>query len=158
MSFNPEPTNLKDLMDECLYLLGHRFRGKQINVKKKYDEVVPPVRADQRQVEQVFMNILNNAADAVNSGGEIIVSVYKSKMGNNNEGIFVEIEDNGVGISKENIDKIFNPFFSTRLNPNGTGLGLSIAKAIVSRHNGNISAKSIPAKGTSFIIFLPLKV
>ncbi|MGE5796755.1 MAG: ATP-binding protein, partial [Ignavibacteria bacterium] len=158
MPFNPEPTNLKDLMNECLYLLGHRFRGKQINVKKKYDEGVPPVRADQRQLEQVFMNILNNAADAVDSGGEIIVSVYKSAKGSNHKGIVVEIEDNGVGISKENIDKIFNPFFSTRLNPNGTGLGLSIAKAIVSRHNGNISVKSIPGKGTSFIIFLPMNV
>jgi signal transduction histidine kinase len=62
-----------------------------------------------------------------------------------------------VGISKENIDKIFNPFFSTKLKSNGTGLGLSIAKAIITRHKGNISLKSIEAKGTTFKIFLPLK-
>jgi signal transduction histidine kinase len=157
MPFKPEATNLKDLMEESLYLLGHRFRAKQINISKKYDEFIPNISADQRQLEQVFMNILNNAVDAVNSRGEIIISISLSKAGNNIEGLTVEVEDNGSGISKENLDRIFNPFFSTKLNSNGTGLGLSIVKAIISRHKGNISVQSDAGKGTSFIIFLPLK-
>ena len=156
MAFKPEVTNIKDLVEECLYLLGHRFKAKQINIVKKYNDNIPLIKADQRQLEQVFMNIFNNAVDAVSSDGEIKIEIHTGK-GNDHEGVEIIIEDNGVGISKENIDKIFNPFFSTKLKSNGTGLGLSIAKAIITRHKGNISLKSIEAKGTTFKIFLPLK-
>jgi signal transduction histidine kinase len=154
MTFNPETTNIKDLVEECLYLLGHRFRAKQISIIKKYDDPITLIKADQRQLEQVLINILNNAIDAVGAHGEITISVYTLKETGKVE---IEIKDNGAGISKENIDKIFNPFFSTKLNANGTGLGLSIAKAIISRHKGQISLISTEGKGTIFKITLPLK-
>ncbi len=154
MTFKPEKTNIKDLVEECLYLLGHRFRAKQIYIIKKYYDSIPLIKADQRQLEQVFINLLNNAVDAVNVHGEIKVSINVSKESENVE---IEIEDNGIGVPKENIAKVFNPFFSTKLNANGTGLGLSIARAIISRHKGQISLTSTEGKGTSFKITLPLK-
>ncbi|RPI73500.1 MAG: sensor histidine kinase [Ignavibacteriales bacterium] len=158
MVFKPEATNIKNLVEECLYLLGHRFRAKQINIIKNYGDNIPLIKADQRQLEQVLINILNNAADAVHTRGEIKISISYSKEKEKGEGVKIEIGDNGSGISRENIDKIFNPFFSTKLNSNGTGLGLSIAKAIITRHKGNISVDSIEEEGTLFKIFLPLKV
>ena len=144
------------MTEECLYLLGHRFKAKQITIVKNYNESIPLINADQRQLEQVLINILNNAVDAVKSRGEIAISINPA---NNNsiEGTEIKIKDNGIGIEKENIEKVFDPFFSTKLKSNGTGLGLSIAKAIVARHKGNISVSSSGNRGTAFIIFLPLK-
>ncbi len=155
MPFKPETINIKDLSEECLYLLGHRFKAKQINIIKNYDASIPLITADQRQLEQVLINILNNAVDAVNSHGEITVTIHPAK--NKTDGIEIEIKDNGIGIAEGNIEKVFNPFFSTKLKSNGTGLGLSIAKAIIARHKGNISIKSSEGNGAAFIIFLPLK-
>ncbi len=155
MTFKPETINIKDLTEECLYLLGHRFKAKQISIIKNYNNSIPLIKADQRQLEQVLINILNNAVDAVKMRGEITVTILPSNK--KIEGIEIEIKDNGIGIAKENIEKVFNPFFSTKLKSNGTGLGLSIAKAIIARHKGNISLKSVEGKGTAFIIFLPLK-
>lgn len=154
--FNPEETNLGILMQDSIYILGHRFRAKHITVVTNYNESVPAVCADQRQVEQVFVNLLNNAIDSIDSRGTITISINKAGYNNDTKGVMVSIEDTGSGIPEENIDKIFDPFFSTKLRTNGTGLGLSITKAIVARHKGNITVQSESSKGTIFKIFFPL--
>lgn len=156
IQFNPEETNLIILMQDSLFILGHRFKTKHISIITNYSESLSAVCADQHQVEQVFVNILNNAIDSIDSKGTITISIKESIDNSGVKGVMIIIEDSGSGIPKENIDKIFNPFFSTKLKSHGTGLGLSITKAIVVRHKGKISVKSIYGEGTTFNIFFPL--
>ncbi|MGE5621087.1 MAG: sensor histidine kinase [archaeon] len=154
MSFYPEPVNIKSVLEECIYLLGHRFRSKRIRITRNFESNLPKVPADTRQMEQVFINLLNNAIDAVADHGEINITLrFEETAGEEN--VIVIIEDNGSGISEENLAKVFTPFFTTKQNTNGTGLGLSIAKAIITRHNGKITVKSEPGRCTAFKITLP---
>ena len=161
MPFKPEAVRIEDLIDECAYLIGHRLKSKKIRLARSYDTSLPLIFTDKRQMEQVMMNILNNAVDALPEGGDI-----KIKTGRNDKsadsagqkkipGIFISIEDNGIGIKKENISKIFNPFFSTKLDAQGTGLGLSISRTIIQRYRGKLDVESEEGKYTRFTVTLP---
>jgi len=162
MPFYPEPTDLETLINECVFLLDHRFRAKKLSVTKNIELRQTEVFVDHRQMEQVLINLLNNSVDAVESRGEITISLKKigdgsfSEEDQKKEKILISIEDNGAGIPQEHLDKIFNPFFSTKLKIKGTGLGLAITKAIIARHKGKIEVRSIPGESTMFNIFLPL--
>jgi two-component system cell cycle sensor histidine kinase/response regulator CckA len=155
MPFNPEPVDLTRLIDECLYLLGHRFRARQISIEKKYATGLPTITLDYRQMEQVFINLLNNAVDAIPTAGTITIGLSKCAAPEIS-GVALEISDTGEGIPPGNLPEIFKPFFSTKLSSKGTGLGLSISKAIIQRHQGQISVTSEINQGTTFRIFLPL--
>jgi signal transduction histidine kinase len=161
MPFKPEAIRVEDLIDECTYLIGHRLKAKKLNLLKSYDPSLPLILADKRQMEQVLMNILNNAVDALPEGGEIKIKTGKDSLQPDQagskkiKGIFISIEDNGVGIKKENLAKIFNPFFSTKLDAHGTGLGLSISRTIIQRYRGRLDVESEEGKYTKFIITLP---
>jgi two-component system NtrC family sensor kinase len=155
MPFQPKPINLTKLFDECLYLLGHRLRAHNIAIIKNYSPGLPQPMADRSQIEQVFINLLNNAIDAINRDGKIIVEMQQVN-GQNEAGVEIKITDNGEGISEESLSKIFNPFFSTKNPSKGTGLGLSISKAIIQRHGGKINVTSKAGKGTTFSIVLQL--
>ncbi|HJZ13265.1 MAG TPA: ATP-binding protein [Acidobacteriota bacterium] len=112
------------------------------------------VHGDEDQLQQVFLNILMNAIQAFRNGGIIwITSTMRMKKGTH----FVEvrIRDNGHGISLEHLDRIFDPFFSTKMETGGTGLGLSVVKDIIKRHAGEISVESRLGQGTEFTLLLP---
>ena len=161
MPFNPEPTDLETLINECIFLLDHRFRAKKISIIKNIDLKHTKVFIDHRQMEQVLINLLNNSVDAVEFHGKISISLRKIKMerlseNDAEEKVLISLEDNGEGIASDNIEKIFNPFFSTKSKTKGTGLGLAITKAILIRHKGKIEVESKPGEGTIFNIFLPL--
>ncbi|GMR25630.1 MAG: hypothetical protein BMS9Abin39_0942 [Ignavibacteria bacterium] len=161
--FYPELINIEELINECTFLLDHRFRANNITVRKIVDSNLEKVYADKRQMEQVFINLLNNAVDAIKDKGEIKISlkrkIVKSDSGDETkEGIIISIEDNGMGIQDDYIDKIFNPFFSTKSKTQGTGLGLAITKAIIVRHKGRIEVTSKNRQGTLFTIFLPKNI
>ena len=162
MPFYPEPTDLETLINECVFLLNHRFRAKKLSVNKNIELKQTLVSVDRRQMEQVLINLLNNSVDAVESQGEITLSLKKisdvsiSEEDQKKEKVLISIEDNGVGILQEHLAKIFNPFFSTKSKIKGTGLGLAITKAIIARHKGKIEVRSIPGESTMFNIFLPL--
>jgi signal transduction histidine kinase len=153
---------LETLINECVFLLDHRFRAKKLSVIKNIDLRQTQVAVDRRQMEQVFINLMNNSVDAVDSQGKITISLKKIDDGTfleedqNEERILISIEDNGVGIPQDHLTKIFNPFFSTKSKIKGTGLGLAITKAIIARHKGKIEVSSIPGESTIFNIFLPL--
>jgi signal transduction histidine kinase len=106
------------------------------------------------QIQQVFTNIILNAAEAIDGQGEVIISTRVAESG---QSIEIEFTDTGHGISQENIEKIFDPFFTTKEVGRGTGLGLAVSYGIVARHKGNIQVNSSPDKGTTFIVRLPLK-
>jgi signal transduction histidine kinase len=161
ISFNPEKVVVKDLVNESIYLLQPRFREKKIELIKNISSDVISILGDRRQLEQVLINILNNAIDSLTANGKIIISLEEINILKNRirkdeltESVIISIKDNGSGIEKEKIEKIFDPFYSTK-EKNGTGLGLSITKSIIQRHKGKIEVTSEIGKGTTFNIILP---
>lgn len=113
---------------------------------------LPPLTCHPAQLNQVFMNLLTNAAQAIEEKGEITISTEAT-----DECIVVRISDTGKGIPEENIGKLFDPFFTTKAVGEGTGLGLAIAHGIVEKHKGTIEVESEVGVGTTFIIMLPLE-
>lgn len=128
------------------YIIGN----KDISIKKTLARDLPEILIDKAMIEEVMMNIIANSIQAISKKGEVRI---KSSVNGGN--IDVEISDNGQGIAKENIEKIFMPFFSSKEYGKGTGLGLSIAKRVIQEHGGSINVKSTPGKGTVFKISLP---
>jgi signal transduction histidine kinase len=153
--YQPEATDLVDMMEECLTLLGHRFRASGTGIKKIWAKNLPPVRVDRNQMQQVLLNLLNNAVDALNGHGEIYLEMRAEKSEKKISGVEILVSDNGPGIKQENLPRIFDPFFSTKPPNKGTGLGLAISQAIVKRHGGWIHADSVEGNGACFTVFIP---
>ncbi len=140
-------------INSTLTILGSHAREKLVTITKQYTEESIKVECFPASINQVFVNLLTNAIDACpNNGGEINIKVYQ-----NEKSCFIEVEDNGYGISKSNISKIFDPFFTTKGIGKGTGLGLSISYNIIKKHNGNISVESEQNRKTVFKLEIPLK-
>jgi two-component system NtrC family sensor kinase len=138
---------LNELVDD---LLGHEMFVSNIQIVKKYCRDMPEILTDGNQIKQVFLNIINNAADAITPPGKIIISTSLTK-----QCIVVEFADTGKGINPENLDKIFLPFFTTKEVGKGTGLGLSVSYGIIKNLGGKIEVNSILGIGTTFTISLP---
>jgi PAS domain S-box-containing protein len=126
--------------------------GRSIDVVKEFDYHIPGTIADQMQLQQIFMNLLLNAVEAMQNGGSLKV---QTSYDVSNDLIHISISDTGKGIDHKLIDKIFEPFFTTK--PKGTGLGLSISKRLIEQHGGNIRVETSLGKGTTFNIVLPVK-
>lgn len=139
------------LLDGILGILLLECTKRGIVVEKDYAEEIPPLHASVGELDQVFMNLINNAVDAMPDGGTL--SIVSALAG---DGIQIRVADTGVGISHEHLDKIFEPFFTSRADGRGTGLGLSIVHEIVERYGGRIQVESEVGKGTTFTVFLPL--
>jgi|GEM_PF-6171014 len=146
--------NLCQLMEEALSSLHFEIQKKNITIEKDWSAAIPQPLADPHQLTQVFINILLNACQAL----ETVPGERKIHIGIHNAvpGIEIRFTDNGPGISKENLEKIFEPFFTTRANSSGTGLGLSICSEVIKNYGGRITAQNNPGVGASFVIALPL--
>ena len=144
----PEETDINKGLESTLNVVSNELKYKA-NVIKELGETLP-VLAVPQQLNQVFLNILVNAAQAMDKMGEIII-----KTSHDETHTIVTISDTGCGISEENINKIFDPFFTTKKVGEGTGLGMNIAHNIIQKHNGTIDIKSVVGEGTTFIISLP---
>ena len=144
-----ENVDLNESLDFVVKILEHQFSLQDISIVRKYapDPVITEV--DNKQIQEVFMNILKNSSEAMPEGGTITVSTSKSDTW-----AIIEIEDTGKGITDENMGRIFDPFFTTK--EMGTGLGLSVSYGIVKLHGGDLKYTSIPGKGVTASIFLPL--
>lgn len=139
---------------EALLLISKKdFHTRRIRIVKEYGINVPYIMAVADQLKQVFLNLLNNAADACEMGGEITITT--ETVGDDT--IAVHIKDNGRGISPANINHIFEPFFTTKPELIGTGLGLSVSYGIIKKHGGRIEVHSVPGKGSTFSVFLPIE-
>lgn len=159
-------SNVNNLIDNVLGMVEKQYRKEKIEVVRVLDPNIPDVMMDARQMEQVIINITNNAVFAMKEfmgttehvgvlrKGELTVG---SRFHSDKECVEIFIKDTGVGISKNVLRKIFDPFFTTRKDGKGTGLGLSISYGIVKMHDGSIEVDSEIGKGTTFRIFLPLK-
>ena len=148
--------NIHEGIDNSLFILNHKI-SKEITIIKNYGNL-PEIECYPAQLNQVFMNILNNAIDAVveaENQPDKHINIDTFKL--DDHLIKVVIRDNGSGITPEIINKLFNPFFTTKPVGKGTGLGLSISYKIIEKHKGKIEVRSELGKGTEFIIILPIK-
>ena len=146
------PWSINNIIENIVELMSYRIEKQKVRLTLNLKENLPPIDINIEEMQEVFLNIVQNALDSMRNGGELKIS---SSMNNNSESIVVEVADTGAGISKSNLDKVFDPFFSTK--PDGTGLGLSISKNIVSKHNGKIEVHSTQGTGTKVMVVLPLR-
>jgi PAS domain S-box-containing protein len=140
-----------DIIKTAIGIVKFDKRFKKVQFETKLDKELPEINIIPDQLLQVFINILINALDAIEGNGRIDVNSNHDK-----ENIYIEITDNGCGMDKETISKIFDPFFSTKDVGKGTGLGLSVSYGIIRKFKGDILVQSEVNKGSSFIIKLPL--
>ena len=143
------------IVDSTIQLLAHRLKSYDVEIKIIREKLFPEIQADPEQLKEALVNIVINACEAMKEGGKIVITEEENKSGSQKHEAIIRISDNGPGISKASLGKIFQPFYSTK--EEGTGLGLSIASRIIQEHGGNIRAESVEGKGTAFIITLPVK-
>jgi PAS domain S-box-containing protein len=149
------PHDINKIIRRTLFLLENQSLFQNIEIRDLLSDDLPMISVDVQQMNHLFMNIILNAAQAMQGKGELIV---KSAVVQEDECIRIEIEDTGPGIPDAILPTIFDPFFTTKEEGEGTGLGLSIVYGIVKTHKGRIKAVNRPDKGTGFIIDLPLNV
>jgi signal transduction histidine kinase len=135
-------------IDVTLSLLNHLIKGR-IDVVREFEDV-GRIECVQGEVNQIFMNLLSNAAQAIKGSGTIWVRLRAV-----DNGVEVSVQDDGCGIPRENLARVFEPFFTTKEQPVGTGLGLSISQNLISKHGGEITVASQEGKGTEFVVWLP---
>lgn len=141
------------LLEEVLLLMNHSLFQKNIRLKKRIDDFDAQIVGDENRLTQLFINLITNGVEAMLDEGILEVLVASEKKDNK---VKVTISDNGYGIPATIHDRIFNPFFSTKINKRNTGLGLSICQQIVKEHGGEISFKSVPGQKTSFSVRFPM--
>lgn len=147
-----EKINVNNLLDETTGFLENEARYVNISIEKDYADDVPVITSDLSQIQQVVLNLLNNAIDAIGTNGVITVS---SRYLASSEEVEMSVADTGKGMSEADLNKIFDPFFTTKAVGKGTGLGLSISYSIIEKLGGKIKVQSTLGKGTVFTITLP---
>ena len=146
------PLQINQVISTSLKLVRDQSMFHGIEIETKFVENLPETIGDRSRLEEVFLNLFINAADAMKGGGKLTITTGLSKKNNS---IRILISDTGKGIDKEHLSHIFEPFYTTKEPGQGTGLGLSIVYGIIRKHKGTIDAECKPGKGTSFIICLP---
>jgi signal transduction histidine kinase len=150
-----QTTDLTALLQELAEEVSKKQLYAKVKLTTELDPSVPLIEADPLQLRQAFLNLMNNGAEAMSEGGDLIL---RTRRGPNAGFVTVEIEDTGTGISEENMKKLFTPFFTTKPIGKGTGLGLAITYGIVKMHQGQISVQSQLGRGTTFTVTLREKL
>jgi len=145
-----EPVNIEEILETALLLIKRGMSLDGINIRKQYEEL-PPIEANSNELQQVFVNVIMNSVQVMSGGGGLTLTCERER-GN----VHIAVEDTGPGIDKNNIEKLFNPFFTTKEPGMGTGLGLSISHQLIHRMGGRITVSSTLGIGTTFHIYIPL--
>ena len=153
MDISIQPINLEKLIQEVLSFLKKEAEYRSIGVSLEVSNDIPQFESDRGKLQQIFLNLINNAFAAMSDGGRLDIKARRE----DDNFVSVQIIDNGRGIPKEDLKRIFEPFFSTKSGKGGTGLGLSITYGLVQELGGKIEVHSEVGKGTTFTIYLPLK-
>jgi len=148
--------DLKEIIQECHTSAKETLKENKITFKFDSEPNLPSILGDRLLLKQCFQNLMQNSMEAMPDGGELHIWIGEKQPASGEKSVMVELFDTGCGIAKKDHDKIFNPFFTSR--EKGTGLGLSLVKKIVSLHNGKIEVESELNKGTTFKVYLPLKL
>ena len=146
----PSEVDVNAVLEETLTLVQHPLKTAQVSVVRNYAKRLPLILGSHTRLQQVFLNLLLNARDAMPSGGMVEIRTMA-----NNGSVEIEITDNGAGIPAENLNRIFDPFFTTKASGRGTGLGLSVSYGIIKEHAGKVDVRSAPGSGTSFRLAFP---
>lgn len=146
--------DINNIIEKTLLLFASQVLVINVNVEKHLNKTLPYLMIDINKIEQVFTNVILNALDAMPDGGTLTIT---TKLSADKNFVAVVFKDTGCGIPKENINRIFDPFFSTK-GTKGTGLGLSVSYGIMQQHGGTIKVQSEPQKGTTVIISLPINI
>jgi two-component system NtrC family sensor kinase len=144
--------SVTNLLKEIAYLSSQRAKYSNVEIKTDFEENLPPIPASETEMQQVFLNLVNNALDAMEKTGGIITLGAK-RAGND---IIVTVSDNGMGIAEANLARVFDPFYTTKPVGKGTGLGLSICYGIIKKIGGDINVRSTKGEGTAFEIRFPV--
>jgi signal transduction histidine kinase len=153
------PLNVNSCLEECVSLLRPELGRRNVALALKASPGLGAVKADQQQLQEVFCNLIENALDAMPTGGTLAICTYaieRSGQGEKDDQVAVEIADTGQGIAPEHLDQIFQPFFTTKKSGRGTGLGLAIALETVRAHRGQITVETEVGNGTCFRVLLPI--
>ena len=147
--------DVNKIVVDTLALLEHQFKTAKVRVDSDLARVLPPIYGNTGKLQQVFLNLFMNAREAMPGGGVLRVATA------NGAGVSVTITDTGTGIAPEHIQRIYDPFFTTKNSPRagerrGTGLGLSVTYGIIQEHAGKITVDSQPGRGTTFVLEFPL--
>jgi signal transduction histidine kinase len=152
--------DLNDVVASCLYFIEVKASSKSITIDKHLARDLPPVRLDRQQIKQVLLNLLLNAMDAMaDSGGRLTVKTHRLTKQRRDAWVQIEVADTGSGIPADNLEHIFDPFYTTKHESGereGTGLGLSIVHQIIQEHRGYIEVDSAVGSGTTFFVNLPV--
>jgi two-component system NtrC family sensor kinase len=149
-----QETNLNQMLEQAIEAVQHQPTFGGVHIVRRLTEDLPALEADPAQLQQVFVNLLNNAAEAMPDGGTITVTTRPG----GDATLQACIADTGCGIPRENLGRLFTPFFTTKAPGSGTGLGLSIVYGIIKMHRGQITVESELGRGTTFTVTLPLKL
>ena len=145
--------SINDLIEEVVGLSEQRAKYAKVTITPQLDANLPTIQASPSEMQQVFLNLINNAVDAMErQGGEIVVATRREK-----NQLVIEVRDTGPGIPPANLDRIFDPFYTTKPVGKGTGLGLSICYGIIKKMGGDISVDSTMDEGTTFVIKIPVR-
>ena len=148
-----ETVDLNSLLDKTMALVENQSMFHNINIVKDYNNGLPPITVDPSQLQQVFINIVINAVDAMEGWGTLTLKTKADEVSGTVDACF---EDTGGGMEKETLDRIFEPFFTTKGVGRGTGLGLSISLGLVQRNGGTIKVSSRPGESSLFVVALPI--
>jgi signal transduction histidine kinase len=146
-----KPTNLNDMLDEIVLLMQDELSASKITLRREIKKELPVVRGSRDKLKQVILNLISNAREAMPQGGHMDI-VASAENGT----VRLAVKDDGVGIAKENLSRIFDAFFTTKKEVSGVGLGLSVCYSIVHQHGGTISVASSVGRGTTFTVLLPV--
>jgi two-component system NtrC family sensor kinase len=157
MPIQPEEVDLISLIEETLVFVEHQINLRHIKIVKEYVQNLPAIKADRNQIKQVFLNIFLNSLEAMEEGGSITISTETTRDEKNQHYLQVTMADSGCGISESKLEKIFDPFYTTKDTLGNAGLGLSVTKGIIDKHHGKIRIESRADSGTRVIIELPVE-
>lgn len=144
--------HVADELSRSIELISYYLRNRNIQVIEDFDDSLPAILADRQQLRQVFLNLMTNAGDAMPAGGTLTLRVRAETSGSN---LLIEFTDTGKGISPDDLNKVWEPFYTSKPEGKGTGLGLSICGRIIEEHGGKIKLKSEVGKGTTARVILP---
>jgi len=148
--------DLNRLIEKTLFLNSNLLKISSVKVEKRLDPDLPEFMGSEDQLQQVFMNMISNAAETIEATGEGTLTIETEHFYDEGK-VIIKFKDTGLGIPRENLSKLFEPFFTTKKKGKGVGLGLSVAYGIIEGHGGSIRVESKVLKGTIFEVELPLK-
>ena len=142
-------------IEKSVELIEYYLRSHKVVVIEDFAANLPTIQADRQQLRQGFLNLLTNASDAMVGGGKLIARTRSVRLRDGARGVSIEFVDAGSGISQKDLDQIWEPFFTTKLEGKGTGLGLAICRRVIEEHHGEISIQSLLGEGTTVRVCLP---